>query len=373
MSLDTVSILDGSTFVVSDRRGDLDATPTDNHGLFLEDTRFLSKWILTVGGIRPKTLSVDDQAYYKVQFFEAVTTGTVYVDSHLSVMRRRCVAGGFSETIEIENHGKEPVEADVNLEVASDFADLFEVKDKLAKVGELYSDVADGTLKLGYRRDTFVRETIIKADKRGDVRPDGFTFKVKIPAQSSWSVSFDVAARGRRADIEDVERPRQTSAALDATLSRGLTEWMANAPRLVATWEPMHKIYRRCLVDLAALRFESGIAPGFLPAAGLPWFMAAFGRDSLLTSFQSLAFVPELSAATLRALGALQARNEDPFRDSEPGKILHEIRLGEMTAFEQRPQSPYYGAADSTMLFLILLEEYDRWTGDHTVARELEP
>src|SRR6185436_750458 len=134
MTLDTVSILDGSTFVVSDRRGDLDASPVDNHGLFLEDTRFLSKWILTVAGIRPKTLSVDVQAYYKVQFFEAVTTGTVYVDSHLSVLRRRCVTGGFSETIEIENHGKEPVEADGNLEVASDFADLFEVKDKLAKV-----------------------------------------------------------------------------------------------------------------------------------------------------------------------------------------------------------------------------------------------
>jgi glycogen debranching enzyme len=372
MTLDTVAILDGSTFVVSDRRGDLDATPTDNHGLFLEDTRFLSKWILTVSGIRPKTLSVDDQAYYKVQFFEAVTTGTVYVDAHLSVLRKRCVLEGFEETIEIENHGKEAVEVDVNLEVASDFADLFEVKDKLAKVGELYRSVNDGKLTLGYKRDTFVRETIIKASKKGEIREDGFTFKVKIPPQSSWSVSFDVAARGRRADIEDLERPRQTSAALDASLGRGLSEFVAAAPRLVATWDPLIKIYRRSLVDLASLRFESGIAPGYLPAAGLPWFMAAFGRDSLLTSFQALAFVPELAAATLRALGALQARKEDPFRDAEPGKILHEIRLGEMTAFEARPQSPYYGAADATMLFLILLEEYDRWTGDHTVARELE-
>ena len=94
MSLDTVSILDGSTFVVSDRRGDFDASPTETHGLFMEDTRFLSRWILTVGGIRPKTLSVDEQAYFKVQFFEAVTTGTIYVDSRLSVMRQRCVSEG---------------------------------------------------------------------------------------------------------------------------------------------------------------------------------------------------------------------------------------------------------------------------------------
>ena len=100
--------------------------------------------------------------------------------------------------------------------------------------------------------------------------------------------------------------------------------------------------------------------------------MAVFGRDSLLTSFQSMPFVPELAAATLRALALLQARKEDPFRDAEPGKILHEVRLGEMTAFEDRPQSPYYGAADATMLFLIMLEEYERWTGDTDLVRELE-
>jgi glycogen debranching enzyme len=372
MSLDTVSILEGSTFIVSDRRGDLDANPVDNHGLFLEDTRFLSRWILTVGGIRPKTLSVDEQSYFKVQFFEAVTTGTVYVDSHLSVLRRRCVLGGFEETIEIENHSKEPVDLDVKLEAAADFADLFEVKDKLAKVGELYSNVTDSKLTLGYRRGTFVRETIIKADKKGEVREDGFLFKAKIPAQSSWSVSFEVIARGRRADIEDVEHPRRTGLLQEPETGRGLKQWIANAPRLIASWDPLNRIYHRSLVDLAALRFETGVAPGALPAAGLPWFMAVFGRDSLLTSFQSLAFAPELSAATLRALAVLQARTNDPFRDAEPGKILHEIRMGEMTAFEDRPQSPYYGAADSTMLFLILLEEYDRWTGDHALARELE-
>ncbi|HVY36811.1 MAG TPA: glycogen debranching N-terminal domain-containing protein, partial [Polyangia bacterium] len=198
MSLDTVSILDGSTFVVSDRRGDFDASPTETHGLFLEDTRFLSRWILTVGGIRPKTLSVDEQTYFKVQFFEAVTTGTIYVDSHLSVMRQRCVSTGFEETIEIENHGKEPVELEVKLEVAADFADLFEVKDKMAKVGQTYANVDDGTLTLGYRRDDFVRETVVRSNKKGELTENGFVFKVKIPAQSSWSVEFDVAAKGRR-------------------------------------------------------------------------------------------------------------------------------------------------------------------------------
>jgi glycogen debranching enzyme len=123
---------------------------------------------------------------------------------------------------------------------------------------------------------------------------------------------------------------------------------------------------------LAALRFRNRITPGALPAAGLPWFMAIFGRDSLITSFQALPFTPELSAETLRVLALFQGRVDDAFRDEEPGKILHELRLGEMTAFEERPHSPYYGSADATPLFLILLEEYDRWTGDRELAASLQ-
>ena len=144
MSLNTVSILDGNMFVVSDRRGDIDASPTDTHGLFLDDTRFLSRWILTINGVRPALLSVDEQAYFKVQFFEALTTGTVYVDSHLSVTRRRAVSKGFREEVEITNHDKDPIDLEVKLEAGADFADLFEVKDKLQKKGELYSKLTNG-------------------------------------------------------------------------------------------------------------------------------------------------------------------------------------------------------------------------------------
>src|SRR5262245_8768009 len=104
MPLNSVSILDGNTFVVSDRRGDIDATPVENQGLFLDDTRFLSRWVLTINGKRPAVLSIDDQAYFKVQFFQALTTGTVYVDSHLSVTRRRAIDRGFREEIQISNH-----------------------------------------------------------------------------------------------------------------------------------------------------------------------------------------------------------------------------------------------------------------------------
>jgi glycogen debranching enzyme len=110
-----------------------------------------------------------------------------------------------------------------------------------------------------------------------------------------------------------------------------------------------------------------------MPAAGLPWFMTVFGRDSLITSFQALPFTPELAETTLRVLSRYQGTKVDDFRDEEPGKILHEIRFGELTHFDERPHSPYYGTADATPLFLVLLDEYERWTGDTRLVRELEP
>jgi glycogen debranching enzyme len=375
MSLDTVSILDGNTFVVSDRRGDVEGSPTDTQGLFLNDTRFLSRWVLTIDGRRPNLLSADEQEYFRAQFFLAVATGTIYADSKLSVIRRRSVGGGFHEDLEISNHDKHPVDLEIRIEAAADFADLFEVKDQLGKKGEHYRKVDDGKLTLGYKRGTFQRETIISSTEPAQVSEGGLYFKVHIDAQSTWRTCLDVAASFQRAMRDDAApQPKYLHGEGEARpeLEQSLEDLLENAPRLSSTWEPMEVIYRRCLTDLAALRFRTRITPGALPAAGLPWFMAVFGRDSLITSFQAMPFMPELAASSLRTLGLLQGRVDDPFRDEEPGKILHEIRLGEMTAFEERPQSPYYGGADTTMLFLIVLEEYDRWTGDHEVARSLE-
>ena len=177
---DMVSILDGNSFVVSDRRGDVEATPTDTSGLFLNDTRFLSRWVLTIDGTRPTVLSIDDLAYYRVQFFQAHTTGSIYVNSHLSCVRQRSVGRGFSEEITLWNHGKEPMHLEVKLAADSDFADLFEVKDQLAKKGQFYRTVEGTTLYLGYRREKFHRQTKITAEDATEVHEDGFTFHVDL-------------------------------------------------------------------------------------------------------------------------------------------------------------------------------------------------
>ena len=154
---ETVSILDGSTFVVSDRSGDIDAGPDQPHGLFFKDTRFLSRWRLTVNGSTPETLSTDDVDYFAAQFFLYPPTGTIYENPYVSIVRTRYVGDGFHEDLTVFNHRQEPAEVELRLEAAADFADLFEVKDALAKKGETYREIRGDELVLGYRRDGFVR------------------------------------------------------------------------------------------------------------------------------------------------------------------------------------------------------------------------
>jgi glycogen debranching enzyme len=362
-----VKILDGNTFVVSDERGDIEASFTDPTGLFSFDTRFLSTWILTVNGQRLNPLSVDDVHYFETRFFLVPGTGTVYVDSKLSVIRRRAVGNGFHEELTVLNHDDEPADLTIRVDAGCDFADLFEVKDALEKKGTYAARVVDGRLILGYRRKTFARATEISASGPTRVDRKGFTFKVRIEPHAEWTTELDVVTVpfGSR----EAQKDRRRSSKMEANLER----WIDDAPRAECDWDPLKSTYRRSLVDLAALRFSPPIAGGrALPAAGLPWFMTMFGRDSIFTSLQALPFTPELAATTLRTLGNWQGTRVDDFRDEDPGRILHEMRYGELPAFEERPHSPYFGNADATPLYVVLLDEFERWTGDRALVRELE-
>jgi glycogen debranching enzyme len=371
---DTISILDGNHFVVSNRQGDMEATPTVNHGVFLNDTRYLSRWVLTINGIRPTLLSVDDTAYYRVQHFLALATGVTYIDSNVTVVRQRSIAEGFRERLVLGNHGHEPIDLDIRIEVGADFADLFEVKDKLSKKGELYRDVRPDRLTLGYRRGHFRRETGVTSSAAAKVDADGLSLAIRLEPRALWSTDLDVvAAREHETSSPPPEALAGGKEGLRADLQDNLRRWMDAAPKVATSWEPLGRIYRRSIVDLAALRFRAPVILASMPAAGLPWFMTIFGRDSLITSFQALPFLPEQAATTLKTLAMLQSRTDDAFRDAEPGKIAHELRFGELTAFEDMPHSPYYGTADATPLFLILMEEYERWTGDRELVRSLEP
>jgi len=367
-------ILDGNTFVVCDERGDIEASSTDPTGLFSFDTRFLSTWVLTVNGDRLNMLSVDDLHYFETRFFLVPGTGTVYVDAKLSVIRQRAVGDGFHEELTILNHDENPVDLTIRVEAGCDFADLFEVKDALEKKGKYYSRIEQGHLLLGYERETFRRETTIWSSQPCQVDDHGFTFTLHLEPDTQWTTELNIVT-------SMLGWARRTTPKYDGghhhdakpLMERSLERWLEDAPRLECDNDQLKRTYRRSLIDLAALRFAPPVAGGHsLPAAGLPWFMTMFGRDSILTSLQTVPFVPELSSTTLRALAAWQGSRVDDFRDEDPGRILHELRYGELSAFEERPHSPYYGNADATPLFVVLLDEYERWSGDTALVRDLE-
>ena len=370
----TVRILDGNTFVVCDERGDIEASPTEPTGLFSFDTRFISRWVLTFDGQKLNSLSIDDLQYFQSRFFLVPGTGTVYIDAKLSVIRERAVGNGFHEELTILNHQDEPVELVVRIEAASDFADLFEVKDALKKVGTYATRIEDGRLRLEYARETFKRATVISASASASVDEGGLTFAVRIEPHGSWTTDLDVVI-SQADEVATYSRPKYARGTKRArpNMEQSLERWIADAPRLECDRSELTATYRRSLVDLAALRFSPPVAGGkSLPAAGLPWFMTMFGRDSIFTSLETLPFTPELAATTLRVLGDWQGSRRDDFRDEDPGRILHEMRYGEMAAFEERPHSPYYGSVDATPLYVILLDEYERWTGDRKLVRDLE-
>jgi glycogen debranching enzyme len=369
-----VQILEGNTFVVSDDKGDIEASSTDPTGLFSFDTRFLSRWVLTVNGQRLTALSTDDLQYFQARFFLVPGSGTVYVDSKLSVIREREVADGFREQLRVLNHENDPVKLKVRVEAASDFADLFEVKDALKKKGQYRNEVTGDSLVLRYQRDTYIRETWISGGHDAMVDATGLTFNVTVPGHGEWATELEVVvSQGMPDGVAEAPVGIRGQHRVRRDMARGLQKWLQRAPSLDCDWEPLEHIYQRCMTDLAALRFSTLTMPGrALPAAGLPWFMTIFGRDSIFTSLQALPFTSELAETTLRALAERQGTRTDDFRDEDPGRILHEMRYGEMTAFEERPHSPYYGNADATMLYVVLLDEYERWTGDTKLVRDLE-
>jgi glycogen debranching enzyme len=372
MASDTISILDGTTFVVSDRRGDIDAAPDQPHGLFFRDTRFLSRWQLRVNGGPVDLLSVDDSEYFSAQFFLAPPTGTIYRNPYLSVIRQRSVGDGLHEDLIVANHAGEPATVELVLDVDADFADLFEVKDAQPKKGVTTKSVSGGALVLRYEREGFVRRTTVTPSAEAIVDERGLTFRLELAPHSEWQTCIEVVPDDGT-EVRDKHRHGSRYRPVP-NMRQSLEDWVAHAPRLDTDWDPLVHLYERSLVDLAALRFfVDADQTRSVPAAGLPWFMALFGRDSLLTSYQALPFAPDLAVTTLRVLASLQGSTVDGFRDEEPGKILHELRVGELTSFGERPHGPSFGSVDATPLFLVVLEETYRWAGDAALVRELEP
>lgn len=368
---DDLVVLDGSTFFVSAPSGDVEGAEAE--GFFHADVRHLSAWRLLLDGAPIRVLTSRSHRYYSASIFGTLASARVGENPPVSVQRDRIVADGVHEDIVVENHSERERTVALELRFGADFADIFEIKDRTPKRGSTWAEVDTSEVTLRYRRDGFRRGTRISFSEPCELRGDVARFELVLGPREVWRTHVDISCL-----VDDEERrPRhdcESPGDLQPQMPLTLEEWLAEAPRLEADLDPLRHTYRRSLLDLAALRFRPLTHVAWsLPAAGLPWFMALFGRDSLITAYEALPFQPRLAATTLESLAELQATEDDAYRDAEPGKILHELRRGELASLGEVPHTPYYGTHDATPLFLVLLDEYERWTGDAELVRRLEP
>ena len=365
-------VLDGSTFFVSDDRGDTEGEGSS--GFFFRDTRHLSRLQLLINDEPIQVLTSKAVYYYAGRVFGTIHTGR-NVNPRISVQRDRLVADGIHEDIVITNNHDTQHEIEVALHFGTDFADAFELDPPSNRLPrKVHADVRNGEVVLGYENRGFRRATrILFSTKPTDLAADLATFSLVLEPRQEWVLCFDVFCQA--GDQEYGPRVGHGGfGQLEPQMPETLDEWLDSAPRVDTDVENIGRSYRQSLLDLAALRFRPvPEIKASLPAAGLPWFMALFGRDSLITAYQALPFHSELAAGTLATLADLQATASDDFRDADPGKIPHELRFGELTALGEFPHSPYYGSHDATPLFLILLDEYERWTADTELVGRLEP
>jgi glycogen debranching enzyme len=381
---DAIAVLEGRTFMFSDPLGDV--PPGSVGGLLHEDTRFVSRWELTLAGRPLSLLKSGAVDYDSAAFFLTNPELPGLGANRLAVRRLRLVGDGAIEQITVFNTTSEPIAFELRLACAADFADLFEVRsrvrDRRVTIGPGLGG-RDRSLRFRYAVPGFLAETTVKVERsdirdgvsdravsRASPRIDGadVVWQVELPARHLLSALVKIALRVNNATFEPVHE------SFGERHGRGagrLTGWLERIPRLESDNGLLESVFRQSVVDLAALRITGQLLGEtyVLPAAGLPWFMTLFGRDTLITSLQTLWVGPGLARGALHLLGALQGTQVDHFRDEEPGKIMHEVRSGELTLLGEKPHSPYYGTADATPLWLILLSDYWRFTGEDEFVR----
>jgi glycogen debranching enzyme len=369
-----LTILEGSTFCLSDERGDI-VDPT--MGFFTHDTRFLSRWVLTMNGTRPLLLSSNRVDYFSAAFYlrNPVVGGLGY--DEVSIRRDRFVGDGMQEHLVVENHAPRPVEFELALELGSDFADIFAVKSYDFTLGDPehpapLPDLVEPTYEEEENQFVLVDGsgclTQVVLSAPGEVEGGHVRYRIALGPRERWQLRADIvpALDGERTTARRAQREFGDEL---ARVRASLSAWNLSVPQIRASWDQLGHAFGRSISDIASLRMgEDEHLPGNLPAAGMPWFMTVFGRDTIITSLQTLLFGAELAGSALRVLAELQAREDDPEADAEPGKIVHEVRHGKgAKAWFPR----YYGTIDATPLYIVLLSEVWRWTDDAALVREL--
>jgi glycogen debranching enzyme len=365
-----VTLVEGQTFCLSGRTGDLN--PDMPHGLFVLDTRVLSCWQLRVNGYRVEPLAVDVYAPFTAAFVGRVHPSAGRADSDVVVFRDRNIGQGMREELTITNYGGTTTEVTIELLVDVDFADLFAVKEhRVSSRAGINRELGVTDLRYYDALGPSEKTVVIEGHGALEVEPGVLTSVVKLEPRASWRACFEVTT-----EVDGEPIPPRFSCSggeADALPAQRLASWRASLPKVDTDDEDFNRVLVRSGEDLGALRIFDPDHPGVpIVAAGAPWFMTVFGRDSLLTAWMCLIAEPRLAEGVLETLARFQGEDVDPETEEEPGKILHEMRFAEAARPALGSGSVYYGSVDATPLFVMLLGELRRWgLADDVVARLL--
>ena len=366
-----VTLVEGSSFCISTGTGDV--VRGFPHGLFFRDTRFLSRLELRVNHQVPEPLAASLIDPFSAVFVSRSHPRPGRADSTLMVFRYRYVGRGMREDLVVRNFGEEPSYCSLELAIEADFASLFEVKEgRVARSGEHTDEAVDRSLVFTWRKGTVRRGVRVICDPKPQFVEGGVMYEAIVPAQGEWRACLQL---NPIIDEEDIEpRYRCGEPVERATPVERLRKWRRDVPLIATEDDELRLVVNRSLEDLGALRiFDPDYPERAVVAAGAPWFMTLFGRDALITSWMALLVDPDLALGTLQTLARFQGATVDPRTDEEPGRILHEMRFGEAASLSLDGGSVYYGTADATPLFVMLLGELRRWGLAREVVDQLLP
>ncbi|KAE8763905.1 amylo-alpha-1,6-glucosidase [Georgenia thermotolerans] len=364
-----VTLIEGSSFCISDAAGDI--SPGGVQGLFVRDTRVLSRWELRVDGEPVEPLTVFAEETYQATYVGRARPRAGLADSTLLVERHRFVSAGMREDLVVRNLGRETAAFAMTVHVGADFGDLFEVKQgNVTSRGDHRISFDEHELRLARRWQGHTREVVVSAsDAR--VAADTLTFRVVVPPRGIWRTSVY---------LNPVDDGEVTPIAFPADQPMEVTgpqvrrsAWRHETPSLSLPDPVLTDVLRTSSRDLESLRIDDPAHPDSVAvAAGAPWFMALFGRDSILTAMMTLAINPSLALGTAEALARHQGTKVDAVTEEQPGRIPHELRFG-VDAEDALGGNVYYGTADATPLFVMLVGDLARWGADPARVRALLP
>ncbi len=357
---DSVTLVEGASFSICAQNGDI--TPGQAHGVFFRDRRVVSRWELYVDGHRIEPLSVQPSDPFAGVFVCRPRPRPGLADGTLVAVRRRLVGHGMREALSVRNFGAETAAVTITLVVEADFADLFAVKDGRAGAGGAQRVATDGGhLGIWPQERADDLGLVVRSDCGNPiVTPGSLTFQVVVDPGAEWHTCLEALPVGAGEELPPQVNCDESVEHTPA--GRRLSAWREGAPRVRTGYPPLAKALQRTGADLGSLRIFDPARPD-LPviAAGAPWYMTLFGRDSLLTSWMSLPIDPQLAVGTLTVLAELQGAKAEPLSEEEPGRILHEVRHGCGFGAPVPGDSVYYGTADATPLFVMLVGELYRW------------